>query len=74
VYIYICVCVCVYIYIYIYIYISPSGNMHEFLDMLDDVLRYMYHPLTELIICEDINTNCLTETENQTKLDTVHIT
>ena len=48
--------------------------MHEFLDMLDDVLRYMYHPLTELIICEDINTNCLTETENQTKLDTVHIT
>jgi hypothetical protein len=56
------------------IYVAPSGNMHEFPDVLDDVLRYLYHPLTELIICGDTNTNCLTETENQTKLDRVHIT
>jgi len=48
--------------------------MLEFLDILDDVLGYLYHPLTELIIRGDINVNHLTENENQTKLDTVHIT
>lgn len=56
------------------IYRAPSGNMREFLDILDDALGYLYHPLTELIICGDnINVNYLTEKENQTKLDTVHI-
>jgi len=58
---------------WMYIYRAPSGNMCEFLDILDDVLGYyLYHPLTELIICGDINVNYLTENENQTKLDTVH--
>jgi len=61
-------------WMYIYIYRAPSGNMREFLDILDDVLGYLYHPLTELIICGDINVNYLTENENQTKLYTVHIT
>ena len=53
---------------------APSGNMLEFLDTLNDVLGYLYHPLTELIICGDINVNYLTENENQTKLDTMHTT
>jgi len=57
-----------------YINRAPSENMLEFLDILDDVLGYLYHPLTELIIRGDINVNHLTENENQTKLDTVHIT
>jgi hypothetical protein len=53
------------------IYRAPSGNMCEFLDILDDGFGYVYHPLTELTICADININYLTENENQTKLDTV---
>jgi len=56
------------------IYIAPSGNMCEFLHIIDDVLGYVYHPVTQLIICGDINVNYLTENENQTKLGTVHIT
>lgn len=48
--------------------------MCEFLHIIDDVLGYVYHPVTQLIICGDINVNYLTENENQTKLGTVHIT
>ena len=51
---------------------APSGNLLEFLDILDDVLGYLYHPLTELITCGDINVNYLRE--NKTKLNLIQCT
>jgi hypothetical protein len=39
--------------IYIYIYISPSGNFGEFAVQLNLILKYLYKPKVEFIICGD---------------------
>jgi hypothetical protein len=42
-------------------YRSPSGDINEFLKRLDAILKYMYSPKSEFIICGDINVNYLKE-------------
>ncbi|GFG31309.1 hypothetical protein Cfor_12872 [Coptotermes formosanus] len=41
------------------IYRSPSGNFGEFVEQLDRILKYLYKPKFELIICGDFNVNFL---------------
>jgi hypothetical protein len=41
------------------IYRSPSGNVREFLEQLDLILKYLYKPKFEFIICGDFNVNLL---------------
>jgi hypothetical protein len=42
-------------------YRSPSEDMDEFLKRLDAILKYLYSPKSEFIICDDININYLNE-------------
>jgi len=49
------------------IYRAPTGDFNHFLKKLNDTLKYLYKPKTEFLICGDINTDCLLES-NQKKL------
>jgi hypothetical protein len=48
------------------LYRAPTGDFNPFIKNLDDTLKYLYKPKAELIICGDINTNYLIES-NQKK-------
>jgi hypothetical protein len=37
------------------LYRAPSGDINEFLKRLDAILKYLYSPKSEFIICGDIN-------------------
>jgi hypothetical protein len=41
------------------IYISPSGGFGGFVAQLDLILKYLYKPKVEFIICGDFNINFL---------------
>ena len=43
--------------IFLCIYRSPSGNFGEFAVQLDLILKYVYKPKLEFIICGDFNVN-----------------
>jgi len=47
---------------------ARTGNFTHFLRKVDIVLKFLYSPKIEYIICGDININCLTDTfrKNQT--------
>jgi hypothetical protein len=49
-------------------YRAPSGNIYQFVDLLDDVLKCLHHLLSISILCGDINANYLTENNNKIKL------
>jgi exonuclease III len=53
------------------IYRAPSSNIHQFLDLLDDVLKCLHHSSVEFILCGDINVNYLTENKNKSKLNII---
>jgi exonuclease III len=43
------------------LYTAPSGDVNEFLKRLDAILKCLYSPKSEFIICGDININYLNE-------------
>ena len=47
--------------ILLYIFRSPSGNFGEFAIQLDLILKHLYKPKLEFIICGDFNVNLLIE-------------
>jgi exonuclease III len=47
-------------------YRAPSGNFNFFINNLDSVLRNLYNPALELIICGDINIDYLKNTDKKT--------
>jgi hypothetical protein len=42
-------------------YRAPSGDIHEFLKRLDAILKYLYSPKSEFIICGDTKVKHLNE-------------
>jgi hypothetical protein len=53
------------------IYRAPSGNIHQFLDLLDSVLKCLNHSSVDFILCGDINVNYLIENKNKGKLSMI---
>jgi len=51
------------------IYRAPSGNFTYFLQRLDNVLKFLNTPSTCLILCGDLNINCLVESDQKRLLD-----
>ena len=51
------------------IYRSPSGDIVQFLELLEDTLSYLYKRSGSLILCGDLNINFLLETPNKKRLD-----
>jgi hypothetical protein len=49
------------------IYSSPS-NFHLFVTKLETIIKKLYKPDIQIIIFEDINTNCLVESNGKTNL------
>ena len=56
------------------VYIAPSGNFNLFLKRLDDILKSFYRVDSKLILCSDINVDCLTEDKKKRQLDAVLLT
>jgi exonuclease III len=54
--------------IVICIYRSPHGNFEYFIKKLYNVLKILYKPKTEFVICGDFNLNFLKQTARKTKL------
>jgi exonuclease III len=50
---------------------APTGNIDTFITKLDTILRNLYTPTQEYIICGDININYLPDSEKKRKLDTL---
>jgi exonuclease III len=53
------------------IYRAPSGDINEFLKRLDAILKYLYIPKSEFIICGDININYLNENNNKQQINSL---
>jgi exonuclease III len=51
------------------IYRAPSGNFVYFLKGLETILKSLYSPKLEFIICGDININYLVDSNNRKQLD-----
>ena len=47
---------------------SPSGNVGEFAIQPDQILKYLYKPKVEFIICADLNVNLLTDSSTAQQL------
>ena len=47
------------------IYRAPSGNFNLFINKLDTILRHLYNPALEFIICGDVNIDYLQNTEKK---------
>jgi exonuclease III len=47
-------------------YRAPSGNFNFFMNNLDAILRKLYNPALEFIICGDINIDFLKNTDKKT--------
>jgi hypothetical protein len=48
------------------LYRAPAGYFNQFINCLDDTLKLLYKPKAEFLICGDITTDYLTES-NQKK-------
>jgi hypothetical protein len=48
------------------LYRRPAGDFNQFIENLYDTLKYLYKPKAEFLICGDINTDYLIES-NQKK-------
>ena len=53
------------------VYRAPTGNFNLFLNRLDDIINTLYKADLKLIICGDINTDCLTDNDKKRQLDAV---
>jgi hypothetical protein len=53
------------------VYRAPVGNIDTFITKLDTILRNLYAPTQEYIICGDINVNYLSDSERKNRLDAV---
>jgi hypothetical protein len=51
------------------VYRAPTGNFNQFINSLDTVLRKLYTPASQFIICGDININYLTDNEKKNQLN-----
>jgi exonuclease III len=51
------------------IYRSPSGNFQYFIDNLEKILSMICSNSTEIIICGDVNINCLIDSTHKQLLD-----
>jgi endonuclease/exonuclease/phosphatase family metal-dependent hydrolase len=47
------------------VYRAPIGDFNLFLKKLDDSLKYLYRPRTEFLLCGDINTDYLLESNRK---------
>jgi hypothetical protein len=47
---------------------SPCGNFEYFVNKLDKVLKLLYKPKSEFIICGDFNVNFLKKTARKTQV------
>ena len=52
-------------------YRSPSGNYQYFIDELETILNMIYSNSVEIIICGDININCLINSTSKQLLDSL---
>ena len=43
------------------LYRTPTGDFNQFIKYLDDVLKHLYKPKAEFLICGDIHTDYLIE-------------
>jgi len=46
-------------------YRAPSDNIHQFVDLLDDVLKCLHNSPVKFILRGDVNANHLTENNNK---------
>jgi hypothetical protein len=53
------------------LYRAPTGDFNKFIENLDDTLKYLYEPKTEFLICGDINTDYLSESNRKKQLSSL---
>jgi hypothetical protein len=53
------------------IYRAPSGNLNQFIELLDSALKQLYQLSVEFLICGDININYLIESNIKKQLDSM---
>jgi exonuclease III len=51
------------------IYRSPTGNFFYFLHQLETILNKIYKTSSEVILCGDLNINCLNDSSRKDLLD-----
>jgi hypothetical protein len=56
------------------IYRAPTGNFNLFINELDTLLRKIYIPTVEYIICGDINKDYLTNNEKKSQWEAMLVT
>ena len=56
------------------VYRAPTGNFNLFLNRLDDIINTLYKADLKLIVCGDINIDCLTDNDKKRQLDAVLLT
>ena len=47
------------------LYRAPTGDFKQFIKKIDDALKYLYKPKAKLLICGDINTDYLIESNRK---------
>jgi hypothetical protein len=52
-------------------YRAPSGDINKFLKSVDIILKCLYSPKSEFIICGDININCLNENDHKQQINSL---
>jgi exonuclease III len=50
------------------LYRAPAGDFNQFIKNLDDALKHQYKPKAEFLICGDINTEYLMQTNRKKQL------
>jgi hypothetical protein len=55
-------------FIILSLYRAPTGDFNQFLKKLDDTLKYLHKPKVEFLICGDINTDYLLESNRKKQL------
>jgi len=53
------------------IYRAPTGYFNQFLKKLDVALKYLYKPKTEFLICGDVNTDYLLDSNQKKHLSSL---
>ena len=51
------------------IYRAPTGNINQYLELLDNTLKHLHHSSVELLLCGDMSFNYVTENKNNLKLN-----
>jgi exonuclease III len=53
------------------LYRAPSGDVKEFQMRLDAILKYLYSPKSEFIVCGDININYVNENNHKQQVNSL---